>query len=184
MENDSLTRCISRQEWLEPMADGLARAVGNAFDAGGETGKKVADFLHGTWLGHPLHPALTGIPLGAWTASLAFDIAAAITGEKALDRGADAALTIGIVGAIAAAVTGMTDWHTTRGPARRIGLMHAMLNSTALALYVTSLGMRRRRRRDTGRALGCLAYGISATAAYLGGHLVFRDGVGVETEAA
>jgi uncharacterized membrane protein len=183
MENDRLTSCIARQEWLEPLAEDLAGAVKNAIRSGGESGKKVADFLHGTWLGHPLHPALTDVPVGAWTVTLMLDTAGALTGDRTLERAADAALTLGIIGAVGSAVTGITDWHTTSGAARRIGLMHAMLNSTALVLYSTSLGLRRRRQRESGRMLAYLGYAISTTAAYIGGHLVFRDAVGVHAGA-
>jgi hypothetical protein len=54
---------LERQDWLEPLADPLQRAVVAAFQAAGETGRRVRDFLHGTWLGHPLHPVLTDVPL-------------------------------------------------------------------------------------------------------------------------
>jgi hypothetical protein len=50
---------LERQDWLEPLADSLQRAAVAAFQAAGETGRRVRDFLHGTWLGHPLHPVLT-----------------------------------------------------------------------------------------------------------------------------
>jgi uncharacterized membrane protein len=180
MEDDRLTSCIARQEWLEPIAESVAGAVEGAIHSGGETGRKVADFLHGTWLGHPLHPALTDVPIGAWTATMIFDVAGSLMDDRNLERAADAALAVGIAGALASAVTGLADWHTTRGSARRLGLMHAVLNSTALVLYSTSLGLRRRRQRSAGKLLSFLAYGISSTAAYIGGHLVFRDAVGVD----
>src|SRR4029077_19553365 len=103
---------------------------------GGDAGRRVRDFLHGTWLGHPLHPALTDIPLGAWTTALALD--AAGDRSRGMARAADTAMGVGIAGAVGAAVTGLTDWHHTTGGDRRLGLGHAMLNTAALALYVTS----------------------------------------------
>ena len=42
-------------------------------DALGPARRDVKNFLHGTWLGHPLHPVMTDIPLGAWTATLLLD---------------------------------------------------------------------------------------------------------------
>lgn len=56
---------IEKQEWLDKTADVVQPAVLNAFSAAGETGRKLKNFLHGTWLGHPLHPVITDIPIGA-----------------------------------------------------------------------------------------------------------------------
>ena len=65
---------IERQEWLEPVESGLQRAVAGTFDSAGTAGRKVRNFLHGVWLGHPLHPVLTDIPVGAWTAAVILDL--------------------------------------------------------------------------------------------------------------
>ncbi len=183
MSSNQLTEWISRQDWLEPVEEALANAVHRAFDSAGPTGKKVADFLHGTWLGHPLHPVITDVPIGSWTAAVLLDAASAQTGSRALERAADAAIAIGAAAAVDAAITGITDWHQTDGKARRIGLIHAALNTTSLLLYTTSLIMRRRRRRETGRKLAYAAYAISGTAAYLGGHLVYSEQIGVDHTA-
>ncbi|MEO6683395.1 MAG: hypothetical protein ABIN48_11300, partial [Ginsengibacter sp.] len=64
---------INEQEWLDKAADKIQPAVLNAYAAGGETGRKIKNFLHGTWLGHPLHPLMTDIPIGAWTAAAVLD---------------------------------------------------------------------------------------------------------------
>src|SRR5512140_2688992 len=97
---------VERQEWLEPVESGLQSAVAGTFNATGAPGRAVRNFLHGTWLGHPLHPVLTDIPLGAWTAALVLDAA----GE---DDSADLAVKIGLAGAAASAITGLTDWQAT-----------------------------------------------------------------------
>src|SRR5262245_66303584 len=65
---------LERQDWLEPLAENVQRAIVAAFHAAGETGRQVRDFLHGTWLGHPLHPVLTDVPLGAWTVATVLDL--------------------------------------------------------------------------------------------------------------
>lgn len=54
----------SQQDWLEPVGDTLQNAVSTAYESAGETGKQIEDFFHGTWLGHPLHSAVTDVPLG------------------------------------------------------------------------------------------------------------------------
>src|SRR5512138_405200 len=103
---------IERQEWLEPVENGLQKAVTNAFESAGPFGRKAKNFLHGVWLGHPLHPVLTDIPVGSWTAGLILDIMDA-SGARGCAKGADAALKVGLAGAAGAAITGLTDWQAT-----------------------------------------------------------------------
>lgn len=155
---------IERQDWLDAIGNGLQRAVGAAFAAGGEVGRRVRDALHGTWLGHPLHPVLTDIPLGAWTAALVLD---AVDGReaRALSRAADGAIGVGLASAAGAAITGLTDWHHTSGGDRRVGLAHGLLNTTAATLYAAGLVLRRRGDRDVGRALSALGFVVALGAA-------------------
>jgi nitrite reductase/ring-hydroxylating ferredoxin subunit/uncharacterized membrane protein len=138
--------------------------------------------LHGVWLGHPLHPALTDIPIGSWSASLILDILS-LRGNRVFRQGADATLSIGIVGALASGLAGLTDWQETYGRERRIGLLHGLLNTTGLALYTVSLVQRRRKRRGAGVLFSLLGYSATILSSYLGGELVFRQGVGVNHAA-
>jgi nitrite reductase/ring-hydroxylating ferredoxin subunit/uncharacterized membrane protein len=170
---------IERQDWLDAIADRLQKAVTGAFQAGGDAGRRVRDFLHGTWLGHPLHPALTDVPLGAWTTALVLD-AAAGRSHNGIARAADRAIGLGIVGAVGAAVTGLTDWQHTTGGDRRLGMGHAMLNTTALTLYIASLALRRSGAREVGRGLSALGFLVALGAAYVGGNLVYRKRIGVD----
>src|SRR5690242_15460653 len=93
---------VEKQEWLEPVETGLQNAVSAAYESAGPVGLKIKDALHGTWLGRPLHPVLTDIPIGAWTATVVLDIMEA-SGRKGYSRGADLTLKVGLVGAVAAA---------------------------------------------------------------------------------
>ena len=95
----------------------------------------VRDVLDGVWFGNPLHPALTDVPLGAWSAAFALDL----VGSEA----ADGALAVGILGAVPAALTGLNDWSHLKDDARRIGTVHALVNSAGLTLNVLSLAARR-----------------------------------------
>src|SRR5262249_29976523 len=113
-----------------------------------------------------------------------FDAIAERNRRKDYARAAEAAVAIGLVGAISSAVTGLIDWTATDGRARRIGLMHGLLNTTAAAPYGASFWLRRRKRQRAGRNLAYLGYATSISAAYLGGHLVFRERVGVDQPAA
>jgi nitrite reductase/ring-hydroxylating ferredoxin subunit/uncharacterized membrane protein len=173
---------IGQQNWLEPIADRLQPTIAAALD--GPIGPKIARILHGSWLGHPLHVVLTDVPLGSWTAAAVFDLLETTTGNRALRRGADTAITFGLVGAAASAITGLADWSKIGGgEPRRIGLAHGLLNLTATACYVTSLCLRRNRLRRAGRQFAFLGLIVSTVAAYLGGHLVYKKKLGVDHTA-
>jgi nitrite reductase/ring-hydroxylating ferredoxin subunit/uncharacterized membrane protein len=174
---EAVIEAIERQDWLDVVGDRLQKTVAAAFEAGGDVGRRVRDFLHGTWLGHPLHPVMTDVPLGAWTTALVLDAAAG--GNTSIARAADTAVGVGIAGAVGAAVTGLTDWQHTTGGDRRVGVGHALLNTTALALYVASFALRRRGMRDLGRGLSALGFLVAAGAAYVGGTLVYSRRIGV-----
>lgn len=175
---------IKRQNWLEPVAERLQPTIATALGSGGALGLKVANFLHGTWLGHPFHVVLTDVPIGSWTAAAVLDALEKKTGSRAIGRGADAAIQIGLVGAAAAAITGLADWSRIGGgQPRRIGLVHGLLNVTATICYITSLRLRRHRSRRAGREVALLGLIVSSVSAYLGGHLVYKEQLGVDHTA-
>jgi nitrite reductase/ring-hydroxylating ferredoxin subunit/uncharacterized membrane protein len=161
---------------LDPVSDVLQRAVRSL-------PKQLRNVLDGVWLGAPLHPALTDVPLGAWTAGTACDLVEAVTGDDTVAPAADAALTVGVLGALPAALTGLNDWSYLRGDSRRIGTVHALLNTTGLALNVGSLALRRRGNRAAARVLSAAAYGGALCSAHLGGELSFGLGVRVNRTA-
>lgn len=169
-------RVVEQMAWLDPIADVTQDTINKTVQANAPQGQMVKDALHGVWLGHPLHPALVSVPLGAWTATLLLDLTGA-------EDGADLALGLGIAGAAGAALAGVADWNDTSGSERRIGLLHGLLNTTALTLNVTSLIMRRRGARTPGVALSTLGYAIGSAAAFLGGELSYVKGVGVSHTA-
>ena len=68
---------------MEPVESGLQKGVAQVLARGGRSGRQLQNTLHGTWLGHPLHPVLTDVPLGAWTATLVLDIMEARAGATA-----------------------------------------------------------------------------------------------------
>jgi nitrite reductase/ring-hydroxylating ferredoxin subunit/uncharacterized membrane protein len=177
-------KVVEQQEALDQLSDQIQPLVQNAFKSAGPAGRQLKNILHGTWLGHPLHPALTDVPLGAWTAALALDAMESISGRKELGAGADAAIAIGLVGAAGAAVTGLTDWSETNGRARKVGILHGLLNVGATVLYSTSLVLRRKQKRSAGIGFAMLGFAVSNASAYLGGHLVFGEQIGVNHAAA
>lgn len=182
MSTEGLTGAISRQEWMKPAEETVQKALNQAFQ-GIPGGRQIEDALHGTWVGHPLHVILTDIPLGAWSAAMVFDTLELVTGRRDWRTAANASIAFGLLGAAGAALTGLTDWKDTDPPARRIGLVHGLLNVVGTGLYTASFLMRRRRSRTAGQVLSMLGYAVAVTSARLGGHLVYDERVGVDHTA-
>jgi nitrite reductase/ring-hydroxylating ferredoxin subunit len=141
---NDISQVAANQAWLDPAAEGLASAVRGAFH--GARGALVKDGLNGVWLRHPLHPAITDIPIGAWTMAQVFDAIDATTDSNRYEDAAQVCITTGLVGAVGAAMTGLTDWSDTGGGSRRLGLIHGLMNLSATGLFLTSAPMRRRGR--------------------------------------
>jgi nitrite reductase/ring-hydroxylating ferredoxin subunit/uncharacterized membrane protein len=122
---------------------------------------------------------LTDIPIGAWATTLALDAKASMTGDASYARAADFALAFGLAGAAGSAITGLTDWSETDGRAKRLGLIHGLLNVTATALMATAYVLRRRQERRAGHVCTVAGMGVAVASAYLGGDLVYGQRVGV-----
>ena len=170
---------MADQPALDVVAEPLADAIRSAYSTAGSAGQSIKNAMHGVWLGHPLHPAFTDIPIGAWTTGLVLDAVAAVRDEPALEEAADMAIAVGLVGAAGAALTGLTDWSETSGRSRRTGLMHGLLNITATTLYAAAYFLRRGGSRVTGQTCALAGYGVAIGAAWLGGDLVYDQRVGV-----
>jgi nitrite reductase/ring-hydroxylating ferredoxin subunit/uncharacterized membrane protein len=174
-----LTDAIARQEWLETAEEGVQKTLHRTFEAL-PNGRRIKNALNGTWIGHPLHVILTDIPLGCWTAAMVFDLLEAWTGRRQWRTAADASIAFGLAGAVGAAVTGAADWQDIDPPARRIGLVHGMMNTLGAGLFTASLLMRRRNARAAGRVFSALGTAVAMTSARLGGHLVYSERIGVD----
>lgn len=168
---------------LEKAADLLQQGLGTAFKAGGSSGREVKNLLNGVWFGHPLHPAMTDIPVGFWMLSTTFDLLSGANKDSRLAPGADAALGLGILGAFGAAATGLTDWSDTYGKERRTGLIHALLNTSALTANCLSWILRRQGRRKLAVLLSTTALGVTTYSSYLGGEMVFNLGTLINRNA-
>ncbi|MEN3337177.1 MAG: hypothetical protein V7647_853 [Acidobacteriota bacterium] len=173
-----LAELTAKQEWLDPASRALRSAIDNVFQ--GETGRTVKDALNGVWLGHPLHPVLTDLPVGAWTMAEVFDAMDAASGGSRYEEAARVCINAGLVGAAGAAVTGLTDWSDTGQEDRRMGLVHAMLNVTATSLFVASTLLRRRRRTPGATRASAAGYAFAMAGAYLGGALVYKRRIGTD----
>ena len=165
---------LERAEAIDPFVERALRAVGSVLPRG-----PVKDTLHGVRLGHPLHPALTDVPIGLWTGALVLDL----LGGRRSRSAADTLVGLGVAAAVPTAITGAADWSELNRPEQRTGIVHAAANLTATGLFALSFLARRRGRRARGVALGLAGAGAVSFGGFLGGHLVFRRAAGVNHAA-
>jgi nitrite reductase/ring-hydroxylating ferredoxin subunit/uncharacterized membrane protein len=156
---------------LDAVADRISPLVGRLAPAGA-----VKDALSGTWLGHPLHPAAVLLPLSCLTSGTLLD-RMKVDGDGAAAR---RLIGAGVLLALPAAASGLSDWSDTTEAERRVGVVHAAANAVALGLYGLSWV---RRRRGRGRLSALSGAGALALSGWLGGHLAYAQGVGVDTTA-
>lgn len=151
-------------------AEGLDRVVGpvqrivRKIPPGG-----FRDALHGVWLGHPLHPLLVQVPIGAWLSAALLD--ASRDGERHARR----LIGTGLLAAVPAAVAGGSDWAEQHEQQMRVGVVHAAANTTAITLYLGSLLARSRERIALGKALGYAGLAAVAAGGMLGGDISYRQ---------
>lgn len=169
-----LVERLERSEALDGVAGILQRNARAVYRPG-----PLKDALSGTWLGHPLHPLLMLLPLGCWTSASFLDLA----GGRGSQAAADRLVAAGVVSAIPTAAAGASDWSDTAGGERRVGIVHALVNSVGLACFTASWVARKRGRRAQGVALGMVGHTFVGLGGYLGGHLSYAMGVGVDTTA-
>jgi nitrite reductase/ring-hydroxylating ferredoxin subunit/uncharacterized membrane protein len=168
----------------KPLDEKIQKALDKALYANGNpAAQKARNILNGTWLGEPLHVVLTDVPIGAWTVAMVFDALEMINSRYEFAVAADASVAIGLAGAAGAAITGVTDWSDVDPPARRLGLIHGLLNVGATALFATSLILRKKKARSQGRGFAALGYALMSFSAHLGGKLVYEHRVGVDRTA-
>lgn len=126
---------------------------------------RLRDALHGVWLGHPLHPVLVQVPVGAWLSASFLDFTA--DSQRAVRR----LTAFGLVAAVPAAVAGSADWSEQHEQQMRVGVVHALANGVAAASYGASLACRGARLSRLLRLGGLAALSAGGV---LGGHLSFR----------
>lgn len=161
-----------QNQMLDQWAEQVQGLLNTAVSQGGPAAQRVKNWLNGVWLGHAVHPALTDVPIGAWFTGSLLDL-------FGVHSGADAAMTVGVLSAIPTALAGAADWADTSEEPRRIGLIHALLNSGGLVLMVASLFARRGNQRGLGIGLSTLGLSLATISAWLGGELVYRFGTNV-----
>jgi nitrite reductase/ring-hydroxylating ferredoxin subunit/uncharacterized membrane protein len=137
---------------------------------------RVRDLLSGTAIGHPAHPAIISAPIGCWTGAFVADLC----GERDAARTLTAA---GVISALPTAATGLSDWADTAGAEQRVGVVHLAANLAATAFYAASWRARAAGRHGLGVGLGLVGATLATAGGWLGGHLAYSLGVGVDTNA-
>lgn len=169
-----LVQRLESQTALDKPAEVLGGIIAKAVPDG-----PVKDLLSGTWLGHPIHPLLVSVPIGCWTSASLLDL---LAGKSAAPY-AKRLVGAGLLSALPTATTGASDWADTMGAERRVGFAHAMMNWTAIGIYGLSWNARRKGKNARGAALALMGASVLSAGGYLGGHLTYAYGVGVDTTA-
>ena len=167
-----IARRIEQLEAVDGLADVLQAGAAKVVPPD----SPLKRFLNGPWLGHPLHPALTDLVIGSWTGAWLLEV----VGGRESRRAADTLLEVGTLASLPTALSGVADWSDLEGETRRVGAVHAVGNTAALLLQVCSLAARKKEHRSAGLALSTAAVLLSTGAGWLGGHLSYGLGVGVD----
>lgn len=134
-----------------------------------------SEVLRSGLIGHALHPLLTDLPLGLWTAATALDLRG-----RPSDRAASRWLVgAGLAASAPTALTGLAELaHVERAAGQRVGALHGALNAVASTLYVASFVARSRRRHTLGVTTALAGAVMTGASGYLGGHLTTARKVG------
>ena len=125
--------------------------------------------LRGDTVGHKLHPVLTDLPVGLWTAATVLDLVGGNQSRAAARR----LVGLGLLAVAPTVATGLADWQRGDRGGQRVGVVHAVLNAGAASLFGLSWLARRGGHHGLGALVGLSANGALAAGGYLGGHMAF-----------
>ena len=183
--NTTAHELVRSWKWLDAFARFFGAVVGGLYRIPGA--RPLKNVLHGTWpLGHPLHPAITDLTIGGYTAMVAVDALYLVTGDRALLRAADFLLVGSFLSSLVSIVSGLTDWNETVDNERRTGMLHGLLMVVASLGFVASLVLRVNGPGDVrgaAIALSAAAWLVMIVSSYFGGELVFGFGTEVNRQA-
>ena len=166
-----LVRATQRLEQSSSL-DGLRRAYGTL--AAPLDRWSGSELLRSGLVGHALHPVLTDVPIGCWTAASVLDLRG-----REEDRAAARLLVgAGLLAVGPTAATGLAEWARTGRETQRVGALHGALNVVAATLYLTSWVARGRRRHGVGAAAALAGAAVTGVSGYLGGHMTTARKIG------
>ena len=162
--------------WLDRVTNATLKLTSPL--VGEQAPRSLKDLLIGVPLGHPLHPAVVALPIGAWTSAAVLDL----TGE---DRAADLTILLGLASGAFSAITGAAQYvdATTEDEPRRLGALHIVMNSAAMTCYGISSALRATNRREAGKVAALAGYGFVLAGGMIGGELAYVLGIGVDHTA-
>jgi nitrite reductase/ring-hydroxylating ferredoxin subunit/uncharacterized membrane protein len=169
-----------------PSLDGPVQALSDILVGVLPPGTRLDDMLHGVPFGQPAHPALVRLPLGCWTSAVLLDllpdtphfpVTARFPGAQRF-HASQALLAVGLAAAIPSAATGLADWSALHRHQQRVGIVHAIAQGGASALFAASLLARLGGQHKYGKALALVGLAAATAGSYLGGHLALRLGAG------
>lgn len=169
----ALGGAMENAEALDEPGKAIGKQVRSALGPG-----PLKDLLSGTWMGHALHPILTDVVIGSFTSATILDL----VGGKDSAPAARRLVGIGLLSYGPTALTGVNDWADSEPASdgvRRVGLIHAASNAVAATLYTMSWRARGKGRRGWGIVYGLAGAGALTAGGFLGGHLTYAQGVGV-----
>lgn len=173
MLRQALTR-LEQADALDGAGDRLQAAVSTAVRP-----RKLRDLLHGSPFGHPLHPVLVQLPVGAFMSAAVLDALP----SRSSTRAATTLIATGLAGVTPAVAAGLVDWSEMTRDRRRVGLVHAAVNTVAVGLYAGSLIARLTGHTTRGKALAYAGLSVAGAGAFLGGHLSYAQGGGISHAA-
>jgi uncharacterized membrane protein len=159
---------VERVEMLDAPARVSARVAGRLTQRSG-----LAGALRGSWLGHPVHPLLVTLPIGAWTASVVFDF---VFKDSTTAR---RLVGLGLAATPPTALAGWADYPLLDRRQQRVGLVHASANIVSVALFSLSYRAYRKQRPRAARVYSLLGITAVVVGGALGGHLAYAQGAGM-----
>ncbi|MGF1505856.1 MAG: Rieske 2Fe-2S domain-containing protein [Chloroflexi bacterium] len=179
MQHSPVSRAVENTPEIESVGTEVKNNVRNLIMQNGAT-RHAADLLHGTWLGHPLHPLLTDMTVGSWTLSTLFDVLGLLgSDDDFAHKAADTLVNLGLVAAVPTILSGLADYSAIKRDAVKTGIVHGMANGTAFVMFLFSMWARKGKNRALAILFSLVGLAFMTLGAYLGGDLAYRKKVGV-----
>lgn len=170
---------------LRGLGNGAATVLHAIFNALGAPGRYVQDFLNGVWLGHSLHAVLVDVVVGASTAGLLLDVLRVAFGVDGLEDAATWVVGLAWLSAVGSIITGLTDFKDTSSDSatRDVTTLHGLINTVGTGGFAASVFQRTAGNHDAGFWALLIGYTLISVGAYIGGHVVYKHGYSVNTNA-
>lgn len=170
---------------LRGFANWLANALKAIFRVLGTPGRYLQDFLNGVWLGHSLHAVVVDVVIGAATGAVLLDVLRLFFGVEGLETATTWMVGLAWLAAVGAIVTGLTDYKDTSpdSATRDVAALHGVVNFVGNGGFAWSLSQRMDGNHDAAFWSLLVGYAIISVGGFIGGHIVFKSGYGVNANA-